>query len=121
MNLIANALYLFLTYLVTVNVGFRFYRNGRVYLLFLLHGDAALTDSINRILLTGYYLLNLGYAAVRLRSWPTVTGWLSVLETVASRTGGILLTLATIHFINMGVLYLYSRRLPFPHLKNHQS
>jgi hypothetical protein len=118
MNPLAYVLYLFLTYVVTVHVGFRFYRHGRIYLLNLLQGDSAVTDSINRVLLTGYYLLNLGYAALRLRSWPQVTGWLSLIESVGTRTGAILLTLAIIHFFNMGVIYLFSRRHSIHHLKS---
>ncbi len=69
MNTIAYILYLIITYIITVRVGFIFYRNGRVFILELLHQDVQLTDFINRILLTGYYLLNLGYAALMLRSW----------------------------------------------------
>ncbi|WP_089909142.1 hypothetical protein [Chitinophaga rupis] len=59
MNTLAYIIYLLITYLVTVRVGFIFYRNGRLFILNLLRQDAALTDFINKILLVGYYLLNL--------------------------------------------------------------
>lgn len=72
MNVIAYIIYLLFTYLITVHVGLIFYRNGRAYILNLLNGDDHLTDSINRILLTGYYLLNLGYAAVIINFWETI-------------------------------------------------
>jgi hypothetical protein len=110
MNTIAYLLYLFLTYLITVHVGLRFYRNGRPYILRLLHGNESLTDFINRILLTGYYLLNLGYAALMLQRWQTVQSWEQVLTSVLTITGKIMLTLAVIHFFNMTVLYLYSKQ-----------
>ncbi|AXY73902.1 hypothetical protein D3H65_07875 [Paraflavitalea soli] len=110
MNTIAYILYLFITYIITVRVGFIFYRNGRVFILELLHRDVQLTDFINRILLTGYYLLNLGYAALMLRSWDTIHTWTALLLSIVTMTGKIMLTLAVIHFCNMTVIYFFGKR-----------
>lgn len=108
MNTLAYIIYLLITYLVTVHVGLHFYRNGRVYILRLLHEDEKLTDFINRMLLTGYYLLNLGYAALMIRSWKTITNWPELITSISSMTGKILLTLAVMHFLNMAVILLIS-------------
>jgi hypothetical protein len=108
MNSFAYILYLLLTYIITVQVGLIFYRNGRVYILRLLHGDTELTDFINKLLLVGYYLLNLGYAALMIQLWQLVDTWEQVLTSVLTMTGRIMLTLAAIHFINMTVIYLFS-------------
>ncbi|MEO5564961.1 MAG: hypothetical protein ABIR18_16055 [Chitinophagaceae bacterium] len=110
MNTLAYIIYLFITYLITVHVGLRFYKNGRLYILRLLHGDEKLTDFINRILLTGYYLLNLGYVALMIRSWRTVITWTDLLLSICTMTGKIMLTLAVIHFFNMAFILLISRR-----------
>jgi hypothetical protein len=110
MNTLAYILYLLITYIITVHVGLRFYRNGRIYILRLMHGDEKFTDFINRILLTGYYLLNLGYAAMMIRFWKTLTSFMDVLTSIASMTGKIMLTLAMIHFLNMAVILLISQR-----------
>lgn len=110
MNTLAYIIYLLITYIITVHVGLRFYRNGRVYILRLMHGDEQFTDFINRILLTGYYLLNLGYAALMIRFWKTLTSFIDVLTSIASMTGKIMLTLAVIHFLNMAVILLISHR-----------
>ena len=110
MNTFAYILYLFITYLITVHVGLIFYRNGRLYILRLLHGDEKLTDFINKILLTGYYLLNLGYVALMIRSWKTIITWTELLGTLCSMTGKIMLTLGFIHFLNMAVILLISQR-----------
>ncbi|MET0394057.1 MAG: hypothetical protein ABW019_12985 [Chitinophagaceae bacterium] len=106
MNTLAYIIYLFITYIITVHVGLIFFRNGRVYILRLLHGDEKLTGFINRLLLTGYYLVNLGYAALMISFWKTVTGWVDLLVTVGTVTGKILLTLAVMHFLNMSVILL---------------
>lgn len=108
MNTLAYIFYLLLTWFITVHVGLLFYRNGRVYILHLLHGEVKLTDMINRVLLTGYYLLNLGYAALMLRTWQTVNTPGEVFVSVLAMTGKIMLILAVIHFFNMAVIYLFS-------------
>jgi hypothetical protein len=121
MNTLAYLIYLFITYLITVHVGLIFYRNGRLYILRLLHGDEKLTDFINSILLTGYYLLNLGYAALMIRSWKTITTWTDLLASIATMTGKIMLTLALVHFLNMAViLWISHHHHPIINNKNIQ-
>jgi len=119
MNTVAYLLYLFLSYIITVHVGFRFYRNGRVYILALTDDDEKFTDFINRILLAGYYLLNLGYVALMIRRWPTLYSWTHVFSSVLYMTGCILLTLGVIHFLNMAIIGLIStNRNKYIHPKN---
>jgi len=118
MNTLAYIIYLFITYFITVRTGLLFYRNRRIYILTLLHGETQLTYFINKMLLTGYYLLNLGYVAVMIRCWKTITTFTELLTSIASMTGKIMLTLAVIHFFNMAVIYFISTR-NHPHLINH--
>lgn len=110
MNTVAYIIYLLITYIITVHVGLIFFRNGRVYILRLMQGDEKFTDFINRILLVGYYLLNLGYAAVRISSWRKLYSWEDVFVSIGSMTGEILLTLGVIHFLNMTAIYIISRK-----------
>ena len=115
MNTLAYIIYLLITYFVTVHVVLAFYRNGRVYILNLLVCDEALTDSINRILLTGYYLFNLGYAAVMISFWETIETYAELIATIGIMTGRIFITLGIIHFFNMAVIYLISKRKSIHH------
>ncbi|MBN8673970.1 MAG: hypothetical protein J0L56_07540 [Chitinophagales bacterium] len=110
MNTLTYILYLLITWFITVHVGFVFYRNGRLYILRLLKGDEKLTGFINKALLVGYYLLNLGYAALMIRSWKTIHTWTEMLVSITHMTGKIMLTLAVIHFINMAVIFLFSQK-----------
>jgi hypothetical protein len=110
MNTLAYILYLLLSYFITVHVGLLFYRNGRIYILNLLQGDEQLTGFINKMLLVGYYLLNLGYAALMISSWNTIYTFTELLVSVCTMTGRILLTLAVVHFCNMAVIYLISKK-----------
>lgn len=113
----AYLIYLLLTYLITVRVGLIFYRNGRIFILSLLQNDVQLTDFINRILLVGYYLLNLGYAALMISTWDTIHNWTELLVSITGMTGRIILTLALIHFCNMTGIYIISKKKnQFTHL-----
>lgn len=118
MNTIAYLIYLLVTYTITVHVGLRFYRNGRIYILELLQGEEDVTSSINRLLLTGYYLLNLGYAALMINTWQTMYTWQDILISISTMTGRILLILSLIHYINMAVILHCSQRRK--HLSHHK-
>ncbi|MET0462539.1 MAG: hypothetical protein ABW007_05280 [Chitinophagaceae bacterium] len=119
MNTIAYLLYLAVTYCITVHVGLVFFRNGRVYILDLLKGEERIANSINRMLLLGYYLLNLGYAALMIRSWPTMHSWLEIFVSIGIMTGRIMLILSVIHYANMAIILYYSNKRKYlSHHKN---
>ena len=110
MNTLAYIIYLLITWLITVHIGLIFYRNGRVYILGVFNNDAQLTDFVNKILLVGYYLLNLGYATLMIRLWATITTWTELLVSVCTMIGRIMLCLAVMHFFNMGVIFLFRKK-----------
>ncbi|MBW8687477.1 hypothetical protein [Chitinophaga rhizophila] len=110
MNTLAYIIYLLITYLITVRVGLLFFRNGRIFIMELVHQDVSLTDAINRILLVGYYLVNLGYAALMISTWDTILTWTDLLVSITVMTGKIVTTLAVMHYINMLVIYFIGKR-----------
>ena len=57
--------YLAISIGITVWVARTLHQNGRVFLLDAFHGDAGLADSVNHLLVVGFYLINLGYIALR--------------------------------------------------------
>ena len=58
------AVYLTISLLVTVWVARTLHKNGRVFLVEAFHGNAELADSVNHLLVVGFYLVNLGYVAL---------------------------------------------------------
>lgn len=114
MNTLTYIIYLLITYFITVHVGLRFYRNGEVYILNMMQGDVKLTRFINRVLLVGYYLLNLGYVMLTISSWKLVTNWMEMLASIGFMTGKIMLTLAIVHYFNMAVILFISYRMHAP-------
>ena len=108
MNTLSFIIYLLITWFITVHVGLIFYRNGKIYILNLLHGDEKFTLFINRLLLVGYYLLNLGYVTMTIRFGKPLYNWAEVISSICTRTGKIMCILAVIHFCNMAALLLIS-------------
>jgi len=110
MNTIAYLIYLAVTYLITVKVGWLFYRSGRVFIPGLLHGNTTLADAINNILLAGYYLVNIGYATVMISTWHIIHNWTEMLSVIITMTGLIILSLGILHCFNLLAIYFISQR-----------
>ena len=98
--------YLAISLVITVWVAHTLHKNGRVFLIDAFHGDAPLADSANQLLVVGFYLINVGWVAVALRSDVTPTSLRQAIELVSTRIGVVLLVLGVMHFLN---LYAFSR------------
>ena len=59
--------YLAISISLTIWVAQTLHKNGRVFLIDVLQGNESLADSVNHLLVVGFYLINLG----RLYSWLT--------------------------------------------------
>ena len=60
--------YLALSIAVTVWVARTLHHNGRAFLVEAFHGEEALADSVNHLLVVGFYLINLGWIVMTLRT-----------------------------------------------------
>jgi hypothetical protein len=79
------------------------YANGSLFLEEVFPGREQLAGAVNRLLVTGFVMLNLGWAALLLRADRPADGAAAV-EALALRLGLLLITLALLHFVNLGVL-----------------
>jgi hypothetical protein len=102
--------YLAISIAVTVWVARTLYRSGRVFLLDAFHGNAALADSVNHLLVVGFYLINVGYIALALKTTDALTSLRAVIELESGKIGVVLLILGGMHFFNMFVLAKMRRR-----------
>lgn len=109
-NILSYLLFLLVSSYITVDVGRRCYHAGKYYLEYLIH-DSQLCQTINRILLGCYYLINLGYIAVSLTSWEQVNSIGQLLAVTAVRIGNIVLILCILHYINVFTLYFLRKNL----------
>jgi len=99
------ALYASLSIGLTIWLAHTLSKNGAVFLEDVFEDNPRLGEAVNRLLVVGFYLVNLGYAALLLKaqSSGSVT---SAIETLAEKLGALLLSLAAMHFAN---LYLFHR------------
>jgi hypothetical protein len=108
MNIAGLIIYLLITTYITVYVGKVLYSNGRPFLLRMLH-EEAITDSVNRILLTGYYLVNLGYVSIMLTMTPPAQNTGELISALSIAIGRILLTLGIMHYLNIATVSLWNK------------
>ena len=110
LTILAYSLYLPIGVFVTYRVGKSLYTNGRLYLQQIFQHNESIIDPINKILLTGYYLLNIGYVFVLMVQQLPIQTYEQLLEVLSIRIGIILISLGCIHFFNLLVLYFISRK-----------
>ena len=98
--------YLALTLAVTIWVARTLHSNGRVFLVDAFHGNTDLADSVNHLLVVGFYLINVGNVTYTLRTGENLANLRAAIELVSEKIGIVLLVLGIMHFFN---LYLFSR------------
>lgn len=81
-------------------------KNGEVFLDDVFVDNPRMAPAVNRLLVVGFYLLNLGYAFVTLKAGNDELTPVQAMETLAAKLGALLLSLGVIHF---GNLYLFHR------------
>lgn len=109
-NVAAYTIYLAITIYVIYWVGRRFHTRGRIFILNLFGGDASAADATNNLLLIAYYLFNIGYACLSIRNWEYISHYERLITSLSSQIGRLILILALTHYLNMGLLYVLSKR-----------
>jgi hypothetical protein len=103
---VTYTIYLAISIMVTIWVGTTLYKNGAVFLIDVFHGDTALAQSVNHLLIVGFYLINLGYVSLMMKIGGEIYDARGSFEALAQKLGYVLLTLGAMHFFN---LYLFHR------------
>ena len=102
-NTITYIIYLLVGFVLTVLVGKNLYKNGFPLILNLFENQVFATTT-NHLLLTGYYLVNLGYIAITITSFPEITNSIEMVEVLSLKLGIIAFVLGLLHFNNIIVL-----------------
>jgi len=98
--------YLLISIALTVWVAQTLHRNGRMFLVESFHGNVPLADSVNHLLVVGFYLINFGYVTLALKAEHAPGDLQGVIETLSAKIGLVLLILGGMHFFN---LYIFSK------------
>ena len=85
------------------------FRNGEVFLEDVFEDNPRLAKAVNHLLVVGFYMANLGYAALLLQS-NAAPDAVTAVELLVNKLGVLLVSLAVLHFANMYVFYRIRRR-----------
>ena len=110
LQLIDYYIYIAASVLLTIWVGRTLYRNGRPFLVSVFKEDG-LADSVNRLLVIGFYLVNFGAAAILINTGGVPGSIADMLKQTVTRIGVVLLVLGFMHFNNLLVLHIIRRPL----------
>lgn len=104
------ALYLLIAVPMTIWVARTLHKNGRVFLIDCFRKNEELADSVNHLLVVGFYLVNIGFVALYLKVTESVEATQGVFEALSAKLGVVLLVLGAMHFFNIYVLNRMRRR-----------
>lgn len=110
--------YVLVSALVTIWVARTLHSRGRVFLVKNFHGDAALADSVNDLLVVGFYLLNFGYVALALKYGQKPVDLQGAIEFLATKIGLVLVILGAMHFFNLLVFSRIGKRPARPPVRS---
>ena len=98
--------YVLLSVVLTIWVAQTLHKNGRVFLVEVFSGNESLADSVNHLLVVGFYLINFGYVSLALKLSQYPVNAAQSIESLSWKIGLVLLVLGGMHFFN---LYIFNR------------
>src|SRR5205814_6541880 len=102
--------YIALSIPLTVWVAHTLHKNGRVFLVDSFLGNEQLADSVNHLLVVGFYLINIGYVTMALKYGAAAANAQEALEALSTKVGVVLLVLGGMHFFNLAVFTKMRKR-----------
>jgi hypothetical protein len=93
--------YFFVSLGMTIWVARTLHKNGRFFLVEAFAGKQELADSVNHLLLVGFYLINLGFILLFLRVGLKPADLVEGVEYISTKLGIVILVLGAMHFFNM--------------------
>jgi len=102
--------YLVVSIVLTVWVAQTLFKHGRQFLIDAFHGNEALADSVNHLLVVGFYLINAGYVTLALKYGDKPRKFVESIEFFSTKIGLVLLVLGSMHFFNLHVFSQLRKR-----------
>ena len=102
--------YLAISVALTIWVARTLHKNGRIFLVDSFLGNDGLADSVNHLLVVGFYLINIGFVTLALKYGDKAIDAQTALEILSSKVGMVLVVLGVMHFFNLFVFSRMRRR-----------
>jgi len=94
-------IYVLISVALTIWVAHTLHKNGRIFLVDVFHGNEPLADSVNHLLVVGFYLINFGYVSLALKLSGNVETAREGIEALSWKIGMVLVVLGGMHFFNL--------------------
>ncbi len=107
--------YLLVSVALTIWVARTLYKRGAIFLVDAFQGNAELADSVNHLLVVGFYLINIGYVSLALKTAAIIVTSRAAIELLSDKVGMVLLVLGGMHFFNLFVFSRIHRQSHAPH------
>lgn len=102
----AYSVYLPVTLFLTYYVAKTLFNSGKIFMLDIFRGRVEIAESTNHLFRVGFYLLNIGFAMLILKTNYEVFNGQTLLEVLSLKVGGFSIYLGLMLFFN---LYLFFR------------
>jgi hypothetical protein len=103
---ISYLVYIFISVVLTIWVARTLHKRGAIFLVDAFQGNAELAASVNHLLVVGFYLINIGFVSLALKTSEVISTPRAGIEMLSDKLGVVLLTLGGMHFFN---LFVFSR------------
>ena len=103
MTVTTYVIYLLVAVPLTIWVARTLSRNGRIFLVDVFHGNEDFADAVNRLLVVGFYLVNLGFVTLFLRADKVVVDARGVFDQLSVKLGFVMLVLGGLHLTNVWI------------------
>jgi cytochrome c biogenesis protein CcdA len=100
-TVVAYLIYLPVAVAMTIWVARTLHKNGRVFLVQAFRGKEDMADSVNHLLVVGFYLINVGFIVAALRYGDKPHDVQETIEFLSTKLGIVLLVLGGMHFFNL--------------------
>src|SRR5215471_11146241 len=97
----AYIVYLLISINLTIWVARTLHKRGAIFLVDAFHGNAELAASVNHLLVVGFYLINIGFVTLFLKTSAQIANSRAAIELLSDKMGVVLLALGGMHFFNL--------------------
>lgn len=94
-------IYLVVSVFLTIWVAHTLHKRGRIFLIEAFRGNEAVADSVNHLLVVGFYLINIGYVTLALKYGDKPATMQQAIEFLSTKVGLVLVVLGGMHFFNI--------------------
>jgi hypothetical protein len=95
---------------LTVWVARTLSKSGAVFLVDVFNGNEKLSDAVNHLLVVGFYLMNLGWISLCLKTYDKVANVQDSIELLSTKLGIVLIMLGVAHFMNLLIFTVIRKR-----------